>query len=223
MFVGHFALGFGAKKIAPTVSLGTFFIAVQWADLVWPIFVLLGIEKVEIQPGITRLSPLNFIFYPYSHSLIALILWGLAVGLVYIYLRPSRLLNAWILVGLVISHWVLDVITHRPDVPLDLLNEIRLGLGLWNSPAGTLIVELSMFLVGVILYARSTIARDRTGQYAFWALVVFLLIFYVASLFGPPPPSVPALAWGCETLWLIIVWGYWADRHRQPRSMPSTA
>lgn len=222
MFVGHFALGFGAKRVAPTVSLGTLFLAVQWADLVWPLFVLAGIEKVTIEPGVTRLSPFNFIFYPYSHSLIALILWGLLIGMAYAYLRSSRLRNAWILVALVVSHWVLDVVTHRPDVPIDLLNSVRVGLGLWNSPAGTLIVELSMFVVGVILYARSTIARDRIGRYGFWALVAFLLIFYLASLFGPPPPSVPALAWGAEALWLIILWGYWLDRHRQPRAVSET-
>ena len=76
MFIGHFAVALGAKKVAPAVSLGTMFLAAQLADLLWPTFVLLGIERVEIAPGATAVTPLDFVSYPYSHSLLALALWS---------------------------------------------------------------------------------------------------------------------------------------------------
>ena len=129
MFLGHFGLGFGAKRAAPAVSLGTFFMAAQFADLLWPTLLLLGIERVEIQPGATTVTPLNFVSYPYSHSLLALAVWGLLFGGIYAVIRRSRLPVAITLALLVISHWVLDYVTHRPDMPLTLNGPQRVGLG----------------------------------------------------------------------------------------------
>lgn len=222
MFVGHFGLAFGAKgakRIAPAVSLGTLFLAAQWADLLWPTLVLAGVERVEIAPGATAVTPLDFQFYPYSHSLVALVLWGLLLGAVYklVRRRPGLAIPA-ILAGLVVSHWVLDALTHRPDVPLDLAGAHRVGLGLWSSLPGTLVVELPLFLLGVALYARTTAPRDRTGSWAFWSLVGFLLAIYLGNLFGPPPPSVQAVAWTTQAMWLLIAWAYWVDRHRTARA-----
>jgi len=223
MFIGHFALGFGAKKLAPEVSLGTLFLACQFADLLWPSLVLLGVEAVEIQPGNTVVTPLNFVRYPYSHSLVALLAWAAALGLGYLVLRRSRVAVSLVIGGLVLSHWFLDVLTHRPDMPVTIGDSGRLGLGLWNSLPATLAVELLLFAVGVGLYARVTEARDRRGMIGFWAFVAFLLVVYVMNLFGPPPPSARAVAWGAEALWLLVAWGHWVDRHRQPRDVPATA
>jgi hypothetical protein len=222
MFIGHFALGFGAKKLAPEVSLGALFLACQFADLLWPSLVLLGIESVEIQPGNTVVTPLNFVRYPYSHSLVALLAWTAALGLGYLVIRPSRVAVSLVIGGLVLSHWFLDVLTHRPDMPVTIGDSGRLGLGVWNSLPATLAVELVLFAVGVGLYARVTGARDRRGTIGFWALVVFLLVVYIVNLFGPPPPSARAVAWGAEALWLLVAWGYWVDRHRQQRGVPAT-
>src|SRR3977135_108480 len=133
MFLGHFAVGFGAKRAVPGVSLGALFAAGQLADLLWPTFLLLGIEHVEIRPGITTVTPLDFVSYPYSHSLVALTAWGILFGAGYALLNRSRLTAAITICVVVISHWVLDVLVHRPDMPLTIGGSTRLGFGLWNS------------------------------------------------------------------------------------------
>ena len=216
MFIGHFGLGFGAKRTAPAVSLGTLFLASQFADLLWPTLLLRGIERVEVEPGATAMTPLDFVSYPYSHSLAALCVWGVAVGIVYAFVRRARGLAALTLAVLVVSHWVLDVVTHRPDMPLTLHGPARLGLGLWYSIPATLAVELVVFGAGLAVYLRATSARDRIGSIGLWTLVAFLLIVYMATSFGPPPPSATAVAWSAEAMWLLVVWGYWVDNHRMP-------
>jgi hypothetical protein len=217
MFIGHFAVGFGAKRVAPAVSLGSFFLACQLADLLWPNFVLFGVEKVEIDPGNTAVTPLDFVSYPYSHSLLALLGWGLAFAVLYRIVRRGTWTAALTLAAVVLSHWVLDVASHRPDMPVTLHGPERLGLGLWNSVPATLAVELALLVLGVTLYLRATVPRDRTGSVALWSLVGFLLAINLANLFGPPPPSATAVAWAAQAVWLLVAWGYWIDRHRQPR------
>ena len=216
MFIGHFGLAFGAKKAAPAPSLGTLFAACQLADLVWPTLVLLGYERLEVRPGATAMTPLDFVSYPYSHSLVALGVWGVAFGAIYLAFRRARISAAVTIAALVVSHWLLDYLTHRPDLPLTLNGHERFGLGLWNSVPGTLAVELSIFAAGVLLYRHATVARDRLGSFSLWALVAFMLIVYVASAFGPPPPSAAAVAWSAEAMWLLVAWGYWIDSHRIP-------
>jgi membrane-bound metal-dependent hydrolase YbcI (DUF457 family) len=215
MFIGHFAVAFAAKPVAPRISLGTLFLAAQLADLIWPTLVLLGIETFEIRPGITALSPFDFTHYPNSHSLVALAAWGAALGIVYWFVRRARFREAVTLAAVVLSHWILDVVSHRPDMPLTISGPTRIGLGLWNSVPATVAVEFVLLGAGVALYVANTRARDRTGHVALWALVVFLAIAYLASVFGPPPPSPTAVAWGAQSVWLLVAWGYWIDRHRE--------
>ncbi|HSS79246.1 MAG TPA: hypothetical protein VLV54_21175 [Thermoanaerobaculia bacterium] len=217
MFIGHFALGLGAKRAAPAVSLGTLFLACQLADLLWPTLLLLGVEVVKVQPGDTAVTPLTFVSYPYSHSLVALLIWGIVFGAAYMLIRRSRLLAGVVLAALVVSHWILDVLTHRPDMPVTIGGSARLGLDLWDSLPATVAIELLLFAVGVGVYARFTVARDRRGKFGFWGLVGFLAAVYIGNLFGPPPPSATAVAWGAQALWLLVIWGYWVDRHRQVR------
>jgi hypothetical protein len=217
MFVGHFAVAFGAKRAVPAVSLGTLFIAGQLADLVWPVLVIAGIERVGVQPGLTVVTPLDFVYYPFSHSLLAAAAWAVAFGAAYMGLRKATARTGVVLALVVISHWLLDALTHRPDMPLTIGGEsTRVGLGLWNSLPGTLVVELSLLAAGLWLYERSTRAVDRTGRLALRGLVAFLLVIYVANVFGPPPPSGMAAAWSALAMWLLVAWGYWVDRHRAP-------
>ena len=213
MFVGHFAVAFGAKRAAPKVSLGTLFLAAQFLDLLWPTFVVLGIETVRIAPGITAVTPLEFVSYPWSHSLAAALVWGALFGGVYWRLRRRRL-DGVLLGFAVVSHWLLDFATHRPDLQLWPGSARRVGLGLWFSLPATLAVELTLFLAGLWIYARATRGRDRAGEVGFVVLVGFLLVAYGAAIFGPPPPSVAALGWGSHSVWLLVAWGYWLDRHR---------
>ena len=214
MFVGHFGLAFGARKAAPAVSLAALFAACQLADLLWPTLVLLGYERVDIQPGATRFTPLNFVSYPYSHSLLALCVWGVAFGAIYAALKRARVSAFMTIALLVVSHWLLDYVTHRPDMPITIGGADRVGLGLWNSIPGTLVVELGMFAIGVGLYLRATAPRDRIGSFGLLALVAFMLLVYFAAAFGPPPPSTAAVAWSAQAMWLLVIWADWVDNHR---------
>ena len=214
MFIGHFAVALGAKKAAPKASLGTLVLAAQFADLLWPILLLLGWEQVRIAPGDTAFTPFDFVSYPYSHSLLAELLWGTLLGLVYFALR--RDVRAAFVVGLCVpSHWLLDFIVHRPDMPI-VPGGPRYGLGLWNSVPATLAVEFALYAIGIALYLKSTRAKDRTGIYALWSLLIFLFVSYMGAAFGPPPPNVTTLALTALAIWVTVPWAAWADRHRAP-------
>ena len=154
MFIGHFAVAFAAKPAAPSVSLGTLFFACQWVDLVWPLFLLAGLERVEITPGITAFTPLDFVHYPWTHSLVMGVVWAAAFGLLYLSTRGNGK-AALIVAAVVLSHWFLDLVAHRPDLPLAPGSETRWGLGLWNSIPATLLVEVSLFVAGVVLYVQA--------------------------------------------------------------------
>jgi len=213
MFIGHFGVGFGAKAVAGKVSLGTLLLAAQFIDLLWPTLLLLGVEQVRIVPGATTVTPLLFEHYPVSHSLLAVLGWAIALGTVHYLLRRDRKV-ALVLGLLVISHWLLDVIVHQPDLPLYPGSQAMMGLNLWSSLPATLAVEVPLFAIGVWLYARATTPKDSAGKWGLWALVVFLALVYAGNLFGPPPPGVVAIAWIGQLQWLLVIWGYWLDRHR---------
>lgn len=213
MFIGHLALGFAAKRVTPRVSLAMLLLAAQWADTVWPLFVMVGLEQVRIEPGNTVFTPFDFVSYPYSHSLLALVIWGFLVGGAYRGIAGGRR-SVWVLSALVISHWVLDFVTHRPDLPL-YPGSAKYGLGLWNSVPLTLTVEFAMFAVGLLLYERATRARDGIGRWGLIALVATVVAIYVGSAFGGPPPSSQAV--GIAALIAAVVmtaWAWWVDRHR---------
>jgi hypothetical protein len=213
MFIGHYAVGFAAKRLAPRVSLGTLLSAALLLDLVWPILVLCGIERVRIAPGDTVMTPLDFEYYPYSHSLVMAVVWGLVFGLLYFALRRDR--AGALVVGLLVpSHWFLDLLVHRPDLPLSFGDSAKLGWGLWNSMAITLLLEYGFFALGILVYLSTTRPLDRIGRWAFWGLVAFLALGFASDVGGPPPPSVSALAWMALALWLLVLWAWWVDRHR---------
>ena len=219
MFLGHFGVGFAAKRAAPNVSLGTLLFAAQFVDLLWPILVLVGVETVRIDPGNTVVTPLDFVAYPFTHSLATGLGWGVLLGLVYLVIRRSA--RGALLVGLaVVSHWVLDFVSHRADMPL-YPGGPKVGLGLWNSLPATLAVELGVFAVGVALYLTATRPLDRTGRWGLAALLALLLAVYGAALFGPPPPSDTAVAWVGLAAWLLPLAGVGIDRHRAPRHGPT--
>jgi hypothetical protein len=212
MFVGHFAVAFAAKRAAPTVSLGTWFIACELVDLLWPVFLLLGVESVRIAPGTTAFTPLDFDHYPWTHSLLMCAAWALVMGAL---LWPRHRVAAMIVSLVVLSHWFLDAIVHRPDLPLAPGTDVKIGFGLWNSVAGTLVLELAMFAAGLALYLGGSQAIDRIGRYGLWGIVVLLLISYASAAFGPPPPSVAAIAWvGLAGGIVFGALGYWIDAHR---------
>jgi len=213
LLIGHFAVAFAAKRAVPRVSLGVLVAATELIDLLWPLFLFAGLESVRIDPGNTAVTPLAFVHYPITHSLVGASGWAILFGL--LYWAVTRYAAGAVVVGLVtVSHWFLDALVHRPDLPLYPGSSTLVGLGLWNSVAGTVLVEGGMFLAGVWLYASGTRPRDRVGRYALWAFVAFLVLIYIGNLFGPPPPSVQAIAWAGMASYLLALWAEWFDRHR---------
>ena len=213
MFLGHYAVALAAKKVAPQTSLGTLFVAVQLVDHLWPILLLFGLEQASIEPGITVVTPLNFISYPYSHSLLAAIVYSAVFAVIYFGVSSYRR-GAGVIALAVLSHWILDFLTHRPDLPIG-FGDAKLGLGLWNSLEATVITEGLLFLTGIVVYLRATRSRNWKGFVGFWSLIVVLAGIYYANLFGPPPPSMLAVAIAGNAGWLFVLWAFWADRNRQ--------
>jgi hypothetical protein len=215
MFLGHYGLAFAAKRAAPDASLGTLTFAAQFLDELWPILLLLGVEQVSIVPGLMAASPLDFTHYPISHSLVAATAWGALIGTAYYVLRRYGR-GAWVMGALVVSHWFLDLVVHRPDLPLGLgANSHRVGWGLWNSVPATLVVESAIFAIGIRMYTRETRALDRIGSWGLWTYVVLLAVIFVASA-GSPPPSERALAFTVLGLWPVVPLAWWIDKHRMP-------
>ena len=213
MFIGHYAVALAAKKATPKTSLGVLFIAAQFLDLLWPALIVFGIERVRLSPDVNPLLQLDFVSYPYSHSLVGALLWAVGFGgMAYLFRRNSR--EAFVLAGCVVSHWVLDYFTHIPDLPITFTGDTKVGLGLWNSVVGTMIVETALFAGGIIVYVRCTHAKDRIGVYAFWTLMVLLFLVYMASVFGPPPTDASQVGLLANLAWVFVIWAWWADRHR---------
>ena len=223
MFIGHFAVGFAAKKITPSTPLPLLVAAAQLVDLVWPLFLLLGIESVAIDPGNTVVTPLDFISYPVTHSLLTAVLWGLGFGgVVYIFRKQAR--EMWVLAACVASHWILDLLTHRPDLPLVPWGDMKVGLGLWNSLAGTIVLEFGLFAAGVYMYWSALTAHGNKVSWAFWSFAGFLIVMHIGNLFGPPPPSVSMIAVAGNAMWLFVLWAWWSERGLQtPGMQASTA
>ena len=199
MFLGHFAASLAASRAEPRLPLGTSLLAAQLPDAVWPYLLLAGVERVTIAPGDTAFTPLRFDSYPWSHSLLAVTAWGCLFALL-MRLR-GRVMRAVALAGLlVVSHWVLDAVCHRPDMPV-LPGGPFVGLGLWNSVAATLILESLMFAGAVFFYA-----RGRRLSRGFWILIGVLVVLYAAAAFGPPPPNVTAIAVSGIILVPVLWW-----------------
>lgn len=216
MFIGHFGLSFAAKKLAPKVSLGTLFIATQFVDILWPFLLVSKVEKVAVVPGYTATNAFEFLYYPYTHSLLMNIVWGIVVGgLYWLFKRDIR---GAVVIGLcVLSHWFLDVIVHTADLPLTPFSDYKVGFGLWNHLALTLIIETVLFLAGVYIYTACTKAKNNIGKWGLWILVILLVLFNIGNAFGPTPSDsvdklfvafVPSLA-------IIIALAYWIDANRR--------
>lgn len=219
MFIGHYGIALAAKKLTPRTSLGTLFLAAVLIDLIWPTLLLMGVERARIDSSLAGLTPIVFIHYPWTHSLLAVCGWALLFGFGHFaWTRDRRV--ALVLAGLVLSHWILDAIVHRPDLLLMPGGHWAVGFGLWRSPIATVIVELGVFALGLLLYLRAT-AGARRGPLA--ALVVLLVVIYLGNLLGPPPPSIEAIGWVGQAQWLLVLAAWWVDRERGDKTRPLAA
>lgn len=218
MFIGHHAVALASKRFAPRTNLGVLMTAVVLLDLIWPVLILLGIEQLRVVPGLMDASPMDFVSYPWSHSLVMTAVWSVAFALVWFALA-KRVFDAVICGFCVASHWLLDWFTHRPDLLLTVHGSAKYGLGLWNSRPATLLVELAMLLLAAILYARNFPSRDRIGRWSFVAFLGFDVFVYLGAMFNTPPPDPKAIAWGALSALLIPLWAGWFDRHRSSRDV----
>lgn len=204
MFLSHFAAGMVGSRVEPRLRLGTAFVAAQLPDAIWPVLLLTGTEHATIAPGDTAVTPLRFDHYPWSHSLLTVVLWGVLLGLLVRWRAGSR--RAGVVAGLlVVSHWLLDFASHRPDVPLMPGAGPKVGLGLWWSIPATLLVEGALFAAAVAFYT-----RGRRVGWGFRLLVATLVAIYLANVFGPPPPGLTAVA--ISGIVAVPLFWFWANR-----------
>lgn len=212
MFVGHLAVALAGKQASPKTSLGWFVAAATMLDLLWPIFLLAGIEHVRIQPGATAFTPAVFESYPWSHSLLMSVAWGLLLAGLARW-RGVEPRATWLIAILVVSHWVLDFVTHAPDMPLWPGNSPKFGLTLWNSIPATLLIEGALWVACLTMYLRQRRARSWVAVLALWSLLLVVTALWVMGPFAPPPPSVRTLAWfALVGGWITVPWAAWADR-----------
>jgi hypothetical protein len=221
VFLGHYGVALALKRVRPKVSLGTLFVAVQLADLLWGIFLLLGWEHARIVPGYTAVTPIEFLDYPISHSLVAAVAWGIAAAALY-YSWPTRdTTHHWqaaALVGVaVFSHYLLDVLVHVADLPILGNDSSKLGLGLWNNPVATMVLELVVLAIGLGIYALFRSHRHPLRLVRLTVLLFVLLGTYLGSLFGPLPSSMTGVAVSDIVFLLAVAWlAAWTDRRALP-------
>ena len=225
MFLGHFGVALAAKRAAPNTSVGWLVFAAQWADELWPLLLIAGVEQVRIQPGYMKAQAMVFEHYPWSHSLLMLIVWGVLMAVVYRTLRAnSQQPRASLIIGLlVVSHWFLDLPMHAPDLPLWPGNSPKFGWGLWNSVAGSYALEALFFGTGLVMYLRQTRARDRVGSWGLYVLLALLVFLQVGSSLGAPPSDQRLLGVSSLPMFLFPLWFAWADRHRAPNDSTPNA
>ena len=223
MFAGHYGVSFACKAVERRLPLWLLFLAVQFVDILWSILILLGIEKVRIVPGITATNPFDLYYMPYTHSLVAAVVWSALVFLGYRLFISQRSASrdrpALFLALAIFSHWILDLLVHRPDLPL-YDNTHKLGLGLWNYPMPTFALEAAILFGGMWLYMRSTKGGSSVGKYGMPFFGIVLLVVHWILFFGAPSGGSNAT----PVLLLVLYLGFaavaaWLERKRQARVM----
>lgn len=215
MFVGHYGVSFAAKSLDKRIPLWLLFLAVQFVDLLWAVFVLTGVEKVRIVPGITATNPLDLYYMPYTHSLVAALFWAGAGFCAYRLFRKRRRDAAFLVGAAVFSHWLLDLIVHRPDLAL-YDDSYKMGLGLWNYPALALSLEAVILLTGIFMYLRSSRAVTAAGKFGMLIFAVALLGLQGIVFFGAPPPSPTAAALTALLAYVVLSGiAYWLEKKRE--------
>lgn len=216
MFVGHYGPSFAIKAVRPAIPLWLLFIAVQLVDVAWSVLILLGIEKARIVPGITASNPFDLYYMPYTHSLVATILWSVAAGALCKVLLGLRQWSsaAWIGAA-VFSHWVLDWLVHRRDLPL-YDDTMKVGLGIWNYPVIALALEAFLLFGGMFMYMRRTTTINAVVRFGPPAFGILMIAIQAYIFFGPVPGSPSELA--ATALVSYIVFAaviQWLDRQRR--------
>ena len=219
MFVGHYSVSFALKKTDRNISLGMLFLAVQFVDILWAIFVLLGIEKVRITPGFTESNSLDLYYIPYTHSLPAAILWSLLLAGIFYFYHSANKESAFRIsaaMGLaVFSHFVIDLLVHKQDLPM-IGNSFKIGFGLWDYRWYAFITETGILFAGFWLYLQATTGTGFSGKYGMWIYIAFLQMVNIINFFFNPPPTnsniaaISALA----SYFALAAIAFWLDKKR---------
>ena len=211
MLIGHYSAAFLAKRMAPQVPLPVYFAACQLLDIFWAVFVMLGVEKLRLIPGFTASNPLDLYFMPYTHSLPAAVAWSVAAACVYFFVVPrsARSTRGALMVGAVVgSHWLLDLLVHRQDLPL-MIDDIKVGLGLWDYRYPALLLELGLFWAGFLFSLKQ--AGENRRRYLI--LAIAMTAIQVSTLVIPLPSLDYLLALQLLFVYVALTWGsYMADR-----------
>jgi hypothetical protein len=217
MFVGHFAVGMAGKKLAPGASLAWLWFAAIFADVLWPVLLAFGAENVRILRRSQAYMPLDFVNFPWSHSLLMLVIWGALFAAFWRNVPGGKRIGL-VLGALVVSHWFLDWITHKPDMPL-WPGGPKYGLGLWDSVPKTVLVELAIFAIGILIYVRATWPRDSLGTWGFWIVMLLLFLAYLSDSFDRRPPRSVGSIWSGAIIasLIMIALGGFIEQHRDPR------
>ena len=216
MFVGHYAAAFAAKAVRPVLPLWLLFVAVQLVDFVWAVLVMTGVEKIRIIPGYTPANPLDLYHIPYSHSLVAGIVWSIAFGVLYLLAKrgAGTKLSALVLGLAVFSHWITDLLVHKADLPI-LYGAPKLGFGLWDYFWLSQILEIGLLVLAFIWFLRVTQARSRWGALAPWCLLAAMIALQTGQhTLEPPGDSVAFAAQGLVVFSLLAVLAWQVERTR---------
>jgi hypothetical protein len=219
MLVGHHAVGFAAKRFVPSVSLGTLQFACVLPDLLTFVLQIFGVEHARITPGVTPFSSLDGYDTALSHSLATTMVWSAVFAAVWLW-RRRRSIEAAVLGSVVFSHWILDVVSHRPEIALFPRIHHYVGLGLWNSIAATFIVEGALWLLGILMYLRVTRAISKIGVWGLWSFVSALTLLWISTPFVPQPVgefSHTELGVTLAAYSALFVLAHWTDRNRTIR------
>ncbi len=221
MFSGHYGVGFALKRSERALSLGVLFLAVQFTDILWSLLVLSGVERVAVVPGVSAANPLDFLYYPFSHSLLASLVWAGIVFALFAFLphrfRGNKMVGGVVLGVAVLSHFFLDLLVHIPDLPLGLGDSTKIGLGLWNNVWLSLVAEWLILLAGFWIYLRSTKAKSFVGKYGPWLLAVLLFFAPLLNMTGTPPNNPRIIAISALAMYVTLAFlALWVDRKRIP-------
>ncbi|HEY6306622.1 MAG TPA: hypothetical protein VI488_09225 [Candidatus Angelobacter sp.] len=223
MLVGHYAVALVAKRCAPETSIGTLAFAAMFADFAWCVFMLAGIEQAHFKSGMGAAQYLDATNIALSHSLLMDLIWGALLATAYFWRRRYPR-GAWVVFLAVLSHWLLDFVSHRSDMPIAPGGHKYFGLGLWNSVPATLVVEGGFWLLAIVLYARSARPQSRAGVYAFWIGAALLTLVWYGNIAGPPPRNpMTAPLTSLVVFSLSVAWAYWVDGLRSAQSTTKIA
>ena len=215
MFIGHYSAAFVAATHPKAPKLGTLFIAAQLVDIGFFSLLPLGIEHMRVAPGISTMNPMDLYDMPWTHSLVGALAWGAGFAIL---LGLSTRSGVTALIGgaVVVSHWILDLLVHIPDLTIAGAPP-KLGLGLWNYPAIEMPLEIGLLLVGAFLFARTT--RPTRHPWALPVLLAALFLLQAVNWFGAPPAKVDSSVWGLALFAYLLAAGlaWWVARNRVPR------